>query len=244
MTGGAVEAVLFDLFGTLVAFDTSRLPEFAGARSTVPLLLPVLAREAPMVDPAAFARALQSVSRSWAATRSPAWRERPSRDRFRAALCDAGCVTERLDRAALALSRRHLRALADATVLPSAHAETLRTVAGSARVGIVTNFDDAGTAYEILGRHGLLAAVSSIVVSEAVGWRKPHPLPIEMALAELATDPARALFVGDTFDEDVVGAQAAGVRAVWIDTHGRGVPGGATPPAHVIRTLPELATLV
>src|SRR5207247_647392 len=88
--------VLFDLFGTLVAFDAGRLPELevegVRHRTTVGGLAPALAEWVPGVSLAAFARALLAVSDELARARAVDHLELPSRERFRRALARAGCA--------------------------------------------------------------------------------------------------------------------------------------------------------
>src|SRR5213076_381686 len=88
--------VLFDLFGTLVAFDAGRLPELevegVRHRTTVGGLAPALAEWVPGVSLAAFARALLAVSDELARARAVDHIERPSRERFRRALARVGCA--------------------------------------------------------------------------------------------------------------------------------------------------------
>src|SRR6185437_5062898 len=67
-----------------------------------------------------------------------------------------------------------------------------------------------------LARHGLLAAVDAAVFCVDVGYRKPHPAPIQRALALLEVPAAEAVFVGDDPRWDVAGAQAAGVRPILL----------------------------
>src|SRR3974390_283971 len=57
-----------------------------------------------------------------------------------------------------------------------------------------------------LERHGLLAAVDAAVFCVDVGYRKPHPAPIERALDLLHAKPAEAVFVGDDLRWDITGA--------------------------------------
>jgi HAD superfamily hydrolase (TIGR01509 family) len=45
---------------------------------------------------------------------------------------------------------------------------------------------------------------------------KPHPEPFTRALDALGSRAERALFVGDSFDADIVGAQAAGLQSAWV----------------------------
>ncbi len=67
-----------------------------------------------------------------------------------------------------------------------------------------------------LNRHGLLEAVDAAVFCVETGFRKPHPAPIRRALEVLNVAAREALFVGDDPRWDVLGAQAAGVRAVLL----------------------------
>ena len=240
--------VLLDLFGTLVGFEAGRLPELevdgVRHRTTVGGLGPALADWVPGVSLAAFAHALLAVSDELARARAVDHVERPSRERFRRALARVGCAPGALSEAAVDLSRAHMALIAAATVLPPAHAELLAALATRYRLGLVSNFDDTATAYEILRRHSLLAYLDSVVVSETLGLRKPHPALVRAGLVDLGLGADEVLFVGDTFAEDVLGARAAGVDAAWVDARGGGVPDGATPPRFRLRGLCELAPLL
>src|SRR5213593_3593800 len=137
--------VLFDLFGTLVAFDPGRLPELevdgVRHRTTVGGLAPALADWVPGVSLADFARALLAVSAELARARAVDHTELPSRERFRRALARLGCAGHALAEAAVALSRAHMALVAGATVLPPTHAELLAELRPRYRLGLVSNFD-------------------------------------------------------------------------------------------------------
>jgi FMN phosphatase YigB (HAD superfamily) len=241
-------AILLDLFGTLITFDADRLPEMEvrgrRLRTTVGALAGPLAQWVPEVAPAEFLAALLGVSEAMARARAYDHVELPSRERFRRALERVGCDEDRLPEAAVHLSRAHMAAIAAATVLPPAHAALLAALQARFRLAVVTNFDDTATAYDILLRHGIASMVGTIVVSEALGLRKPHPAVVRAALYGLEVVPEEALFVGDTFAEDVAGARAAGVAAAWIDARGTGVPADQPPPRHVLGALPELGAIL
>ena len=68
-----------------------------------------------------------------------------------------------------------------------------------------------------LTRHGLLDKVDATVFCMDVGWRKPHRAPFDRALSLLEVAPADALFVGDDYRWDIVGAQNAGLRPVLLE---------------------------
>jgi putative hydrolase of the HAD superfamily len=240
--------VLFDLFGTLVVFDGERLPtlEVDGRhlRTTVGALGDLIAEFVPGTAPADFLRALLSVSDEMARVRSYDHVELPSRERFRRALERVGCDDGRLAEAAVHLSRAHMACIVAATVLPPAHAALVDALRPRLRLALVSNFDDTGAAYDILQRHGLAGAFGAVVVSEALGLRKPHPALLRAALRGLDLPAEAVLFVGDTFHEDVAGAQAAGVDVAWIDAQGSGVPASAAAATYVLRALPDLAAIL
>jgi putative hydrolase of the HAD superfamily len=95
-------------------------------------------------------------------------------------------------------------------------------LSGRVRLGIVSNFDHAPTVREVLRRDRLEAFFDVVIVSDEVGWRKPHQVMFETALQRLEVSPGEALFVGDNYELDVVGATQAGLAAAWY-TRGRPV---------------------
>lgn len=240
--------ILLDLFGTLVTFDATRLPEIEvngkRIRTTVAALAPLLAEWVPGVTPTEFLQAIFTVTEEMERARVDDLVELPSRERFRRALERVGCEDTRLAEAAVHLSRSHMRGIAAATVFPPAHAALLTTLAAHYRLAVVSNFDDSTTACDILTRHGIAPRLRATVISEGIGLRKPHPAVLRTACRGLETAREETLMVGDTFAEDVAGAHAAGVDAVWIDATGKGVPAGAAPPRFVVRELPEIAAIL
>jgi HAD superfamily hydrolase (TIGR01509 family) len=137
-----------------------------------------------------------------------------------------------------------MRAIADATRFPPEHAAFLADVAARRAVGVITNFDDTATAYEILARHGILAHAGTVVVSEAVGLRKPHPALVRIALRDLDVAPAHAVLIGDHAHEDVGAATAAGIDAIWIDLHQKGAARDAPTPRYVVQKLTDALPLL
>jgi len=88
------------------------------------------------------------------------------------------------------------------------------------KTGIVSNtpLGSPASAWRAeLTRHGLLDKVDATVFCMDVGWRKPHRAPFDRALSLLEVAPADALFVGDDYRWDVVGAQNAGLRPVLLE---------------------------
>jgi putative hydrolase of the HAD superfamily len=63
---------------------------------------------------------------------------------------------------------------------------------------------------------GLLDYLDVRLTAADVGKLKPHPQPFRVAMQRLGVAPSEAVFVGDRVQDDVAGAQVAGMRAVWV----------------------------
>jgi len=74
----------------------------------------------------------------------------------------------------------------------------------------------------VLDRCGLADGLDAVVTSAATGARKPDPAIFAAALDVAGCEPGEALHVGDTEDEDLVGARSAGIRALLIRRDGGG----------------------
>lgn len=87
------------------------------------------------------------------------------------------------------------------------------------KLGIITN-GWAEVQLRVIRALEMEAYFDTILVSETEGVRKPDAAIFERALNRLQTSADRALFVGDHPLNDITGAQAVGMRAVWIrDDH-------------------------
>jgi putative hydrolase of the HAD superfamily len=72
---------------------------------------------------------------------------------------------------------------------------------------------------EFVVHHSLRA--DAVLTSHAHGKTKPHQSIFRAMLGLLDVAPDEAVMVGDTIDDDVVGARAVGMRAVLLDREGR-----------------------
>lgn len=84
------------------------------------------------------------------------------------------------------------------------------------KLGLVSNRPWASILFRPeLDALGLGAYLEVVVSSTDVGFRKPHPLIFETALRALQVEASEALMVGESLANDVAGAEACGMRAVW-----------------------------
>ncbi|RIQ16110.1 HAD family hydrolase [Jiangella rhizosphaerae] len=96
--------------------------------------------------------------------------------------------------------------------------------AAGLRTGILTNGPD-DLQHDKLAVIGLSGRVGPVVTAESLGSAKPHPAAYAGLCEALGLDPGAILYVGDDYELDVVGARAAGLRAVHLDRHGTGPAG-------------------
>ncbi len=119
---------------------------------------------------------------------------------------------------------------------------------GGYRLGLISNASDDADVQTLVDKANLRPYFEVILSSAAVGIRKPHPHIFEIALKALETRPTRSAMIGDTLGADILGAQNAGMFAIWI-TRRADVPSNRAhadtiQPDAVITTLSELPDLL
>ena len=242
-------AILFDLFDTLLHFDSERLPqvqiEGRTVRSSAGRLHKVLREHAPDVSLEACYGALRGSWQEAERLRALDHREITAPERMRDMLqrltldpddCPSGFVESLLD--------EHRMALGEAVDFPAHYGALLRALHGRYRLAVVSNFDYTPTAVAMLRVAGVVDLFDTIVVSDAIGWRKPRPEIFAEALNQVGVAPADALFVGDRADIDVIGAQRMGMPVAWVNRDRSPLPAGIESPDYEIRHIGELAPIL
>jgi len=101
------------------------------------------------------------------------------------------------------------------------------------KLGLVSNTGRDLEAF--VSHHGL--RVDAAIGSGAFGRTKPHPAIFRAVLERLEVEPADAAMVGDSIEDDIDGAHAAGIeRAFLLDREGRFPDAGSRLPD--LRALP------
>jgi FMN phosphatase YigB (HAD superfamily) len=206
--GNGVRAVLFDLGNTLVSYYAA--PDFP------PILRKCLRRCLEVLGPRVGTDEAELFQRALALNAERAdlavW---PLAERL--AILFGTCASEP---APVELVKSFLEPIfATAIVDPDALPVLATLRSAGIRTAIVSNtpWGAPGDLWRAeLGRHNLLPAVDAAVFCVDVGYRKPHPAPIEYALKLLGVSAAEAIFVGDDPRWDVAGAERAGVRPILL----------------------------
>ncbi|MBE9114457.1 HAD-IA family hydrolase [Lusitaniella coriacea LEGE 07157] len=81
-------------------------------------------------------------------------------------------------------------------------------------LGIISNFDSR--LHAVLESLDLGKYFQSITISSCTGVAKPNTEIFAIALAKHDCPPEQAWHIGDSIEEDYRGAQAAGLKAIWL----------------------------
>jgi len=85
-------------------------------------------------------------------------------------------------------------------------------------VGMISNSD--GSIERMITKEGLAPYFRFVLDSRVVGVEKPDPRIFQMALERGGARPDEAVYIGDLYSIDVVGARAAGMDAILLDPAG------------------------
>lgn len=122
-----------------------------------------------------------------------------------------GKITDELNDFLSSRYLTNLRLYDDVTVLEELHAYP---------VGIITNgaHDEHTDSQLSKVRHlGLSARIQSLTISGEIGVRKPKIEIFQVACERADVSPKEALFVGDSVENDIVGANRVGMTSVRIN---------------------------
>ncbi len=113
------------------------------------------------------------------------------------------------------------------------------------RLGIISNGADNQNTYTLIDKAQIRPYFEYIISSAAFGKRKPHPGIFHAALEYFQVAPEQTVMVGDTFEADIVGAQAVGMNSIWVTRRvQKTVTRHQVRPDAVVSTLSEIPALL
>ncbi|HEX4613923.1 MAG TPA: HAD family hydrolase [Urbifossiella sp.] len=206
--GPGTRAVFFDAVGTLLFPSCPPAETYAAAAR----------RQGVTLDPAVILpRFLSAFRAEEEADRNAGWVTSEERERERWRRIVAASLPELPDPArGFAELFAHFTRPDAWTVHPDA-ADVIAKLAGRGiAVGIGSNLDDR--LFSVVDGHAVLSPVTGrVVVSGPVGHRKPSAQFFAEVGRVVGCRPGEIVFVGDDYENDYVGATAAGLVAVLLD---------------------------
>lgn len=108
------------------------------------------------------------------------------------------------------------------------------------RLALITNGGSEGQRYKI-DRFGIAPLFDYILVEGEFGVGKPDERVYFHALDQLGAKPTEAWMVGDNLEWEIAAPQKLGIRGIWVDWAGNGLPESTTVrPDRIIRAISEL----
>ncbi|MCU0502796.1 MAG: HAD family hydrolase [Anaerolineae bacterium] len=205
-----ITAILFDFFGTLVEYSPSRVEQ--GYHATHELLL----KEGVDISYAAFLENWGAVSEAldhWSQRTGHEYSMQQVAQHFLERVSPQPRSREFATRLWMSSLREWSTAIRYIPGVP----ELMQVLSARFRLGVVTNTHYAGHIHDHLCAIGISQHMVIVVTSIEHGRPKPHPSIFMSALTRLGCDASEALFVGDSYEADYLGATGVGMPALLID---------------------------
>jgi len=110
------------------------------------------------------------------------------------------------------------------------------------KLGIVSNF--YGNVDALCREAGLAEFLDVILDSTRVGVSKPNPEIFRLAVDKLKVLPGETIFVGDSYERDMMPSRQLGMKTVWMKGPNPRLPEGPVMVDRVISNLPQLVEVI
>ncbi len=102
--------------------------------------------------------------------------------------------------------------------MPGVHRVLNRLQDEGYRLGLISNAGDAADVYKLIYNARLGGYFDPVVISAEVGFRKPDRRIYEVLLQAWGLPPQNLVMIGDRLEQDILGAQIAGMHQIWLTT--------------------------
>lgn len=205
--------VIFDLGSTLLRFN-GQWPAVQ-ARSHGVLLEKLLASGLAL-DGTAFLSRYGEMTRAYYRERENEFIEYTTAHLLREALREFGHTALSDAMVDEALDAMYKSTETEWSLMSGVH-ETLEALRRAGhRLALISNAADEANVQRLVDNARLRQYFDPIVVSAAVGIRKPNPRVFDYVLRAWGVPPESVVMVGDTLGADVLGARNAGLRSIWV----------------------------
>lgn len=237
----SIETVIFDFIGTLTKLTGYSL------EASIEKLFRSLDTNGYKINRESFLEAYSEMHNKYRKIRYGQLREVTNAVWISEALNHLGFTTtpqeERIKTAVNIFFKDYLNSL---KLRPSAKL-TLQQLYKSYKLGLVSNFTYAAVIYAALRKLKINDFFNVVIVSEAVGWRKPYPKIFQEALERLHVEADEAFYVGDTPLEDIQGATNVGMKTVFIPSQFNSLSDmqeAAQQPDYIVENLSDIVKIL
>lgn len=134
-------------------------------------------------------------------------------------------IRNSFERLHIPMPRNTLTRIADATIsvwqdhirLAEDAIQVLTELKKRSKIGLITNFDHSPHVRRVVADFELERIFDLILISDEVGFVKPHPEIFRLALRNMKLHARYAVHVGDSIRDDIEGALSIGIMPILID---------------------------
>jgi HAD superfamily hydrolase (TIGR01549 family) len=208
-----IRGVIFDLGHTLMHLRGTWPEVFERGLADLAAFLAV---RQPELDAPAFCRALQERRREGFARANETLREVTAAEAMRLVFAEAGVPEP--DPAVVAGAIDAYFAYEDTCWSPDPDSPAvLQVLAGRGlRLGLYSNATHDPFIQHVVDRLGFRPWLDPVLSSAGTGIRKPNPAAFSPFATAWDLAAGSIVVVGDTLDQDILGARRAGMRSVWV----------------------------
>jgi HAD superfamily hydrolase (TIGR01549 family) len=241
---------IFDLFDTLINFNRSRLPELSISgekhNSTFTPVYEVFEKYYQGYDRDKFYDSFVESYEKFQRLKSIDNKEFYNGERFKILMRNLGIeLTPDVAPVIDEMVKAHMKSLSSTMEFPEQNRDALDFIFDkNNRMAIVSNFDYAPSAYMLLNKFNIRKYFETVVISVEVGWRKPRPEIFLKALELLNLAPCDALYVGDNYHADVIGAKSVGMDVIWINKKDERIYDQEYHPNHTVSKFTDIIGLI
>jgi putative hydrolase of the HAD superfamily len=103
-------------------------------------------------------------------------------------------------------------------LFPDSLAALEKIRAAGLRMAMLSNASDADNVRRMLAGHKLESFFDPVIISAAIGIRKPDPRAFQPILAAWSIPAREIVMIGDQLEADILGAKNLGLRTIWLTT--------------------------
>jgi HAD superfamily hydrolase (TIGR01549 family) len=204
-----IKAVGFDLFNTLITVEPHALDRAVNRLSSS------LREEGIRVEPEIFRIAHRQAAIQHINETRLDGRETHNRFWISTALNHLGWTVEPDDPRIARAIDVYFSAFVEFCHLIPGTEEMLGTLKSQYPLGLLSNFTHPPAAQAILDSLGITSFFEVVLISGAVGYRKPHASIFRLLVERLGIEPGELIYVGDDPEPDIDGAWSVGIQPVW-----------------------------
>jgi putative hydrolase of the HAD superfamily len=112
------------------------------------------------------------------------------------------------------------------------------------RLGLLSNAGDEANVQRLIDNVGIRSFFDPILVSAAIGERKPAAGPFLQILEHWHLKPEQVVMVGDRLDQDILGAQRVGMHQIWMRGYAEIEQGDEIAPEFTADSLMQLPSMI